>query len=263
MHTRFRHVTVLAALLPLAAVAACGAQTVSVGGTPVTGVRWNVESVTVDGTRTPAPQSAYVEFPSADRARGNNGCNHFDAEAEIAGGTIRVGQSNVTMMWCEEKEQRDFEKTFARAIGGTSKARTDGDRLTLTTDDGDTIALVKERPAPLTGTEWTVTSLLSGDVAASLPEEAAGRARFTFGKDGVATGSLGCNRFRAKAEIRDGHLTLGRPATTRMLCQGPRMDTERALLKLFGQKLSYEIRGRTLTLTAPDGAGLAAGAGRG
>ncbi|MFD7204544.1 META domain-containing protein [Streptomyces sp. NPDC059893] len=269
MHTQSRNLTVLAALLPLAAVAACGSQTVSVAGTPVTGVRWNVESVTVDGSTTQAPESAYVEFPSADRARGNNGCNSFDAKAEIDGDTIRVGRSIVTMSMCMDKKQRDFEKTFSRAIGGSSKARTDGDHLTLTTDDGDTIALVKERPAPLTGTEWTVTSLISDDVATSLPPEVAGRARMTFekagkaGKDGAATGTLGCNRFRAKAEFRDGHLTLGRPITTRVLCQGPRMDTERALLKLFTQKLSYEVRSRTLTLTAPDGTGAEARAGRG
>ncbi|MGW8682477.1 META domain-containing protein [Streptomyces sp. NPDC055817] len=269
MHTQSRNLTVLAALLPLAAVAACGSQTVSVGSTPVTGVRWNVESVTVDGTTAQAPESAYVEFPSADRARGYNGCNSFDAEAEIDGDTIRIGRSTVTMSMCMDKKQRDFEKTFSRAIGGSNEARTDGDHLTLTTDDGDTIALVKERPAPLTGTEWTVTSLLSDHVATSLPKEVAGRARMTFekageaGKDGAATGSLGCNRFRAKAEFRDGHLTLGRPVTTRVLCQGPRMATERALLKLFGQKLSYEIQGRTLTLTAPDGTGAVAGAGRG
>ncbi|MFF1685980.1 MULTISPECIES: META domain-containing protein [unclassified Streptomyces] len=270
MHTQSRKLTVLAAaLLPLAAVAACGSQTVSVGGTPVTGVRWNVESVTVDGTTTQAPESTYVEFPSADRARGNNGCNRFDAEAEIDGDTIRIGKANVTMSMCMDKKQRDFEKTFGRAIGGSNKARTDGDHLTLTTDDGDTIALVKERPAPLTGTEWTVTSLLSDDVATSLPKEVAGHAELTFeregrdGTDGTATGNLGCNRFRAKAEFRDGHLTLGRPVTTRMLCQGPRTDTERALLKLFAQKLSYEVKGRTLTLTAPDGTGAVAGAGRG
>ncbi|MFE5025322.1 META domain-containing protein [Streptomyces sp. NPDC056656] len=265
MHKQSRNLTVLAALLPLAAVAACGSQTVSVAGTPVTGVRWNVESVTVDGATTQAPESTYVEFPSADRARGNNGCNRFDAEAEIDGDTIRIGRSTVTMSMCMDKKQRDFEKTFSRAIGGSSRARTDGDHLTLTTDDGDTIALVKERPAPLTGTEWTVTSLLSDDVATSLPEEVAGRAKMTFEKDGqddTATGNLGCNRFRAKAEFRDGHLTLGSPVTTRMLCQGPRMDTERALLKLFAQKLSYEVQGRTLTLTAPDGTGAAAGAGR-
>lgn len=266
MHTQSRNLTVLAALLPLAAVAACGSQTVSVAGTPVTGVRWNVESVTVDGSTTQAPGSAYVEFPSADRARGNNGCNSFDAKAEIDGDTIRVGRSIVTMSMCMDKKQRDFEKTFSRAIGGSNKARTDGDHLTLTTDDGDTIALVKERPAPLTGTEWTVTSLISDGVVTSLPPEVAGRARMTFekaGKDGAATGTLGCNRFRAKAEFRDGHLTLGRPITTRVLCQGPRMDTERALLKLFTQKLSYEVRSRTLTLTAPDGTGAEARAGRG
>ncbi|MFF1355914.1 META domain-containing protein [Streptomyces sp. NPDC058297] len=294
MHTQSRKITVLAAaLLPLAAVAACGSQTVSVGGTPVTGVRWNVESVTVDGTTTQAPGSTYVEFPSADRARGNNGCNSFDAEAEIDGDTIRIGKATVTMSMCMDKKDRDFEKTFGRAIGGSNKARTDGDHLTLTTDDGDTIALVKERPAPLTGTEWTVTSLLSDDVATSLPKEVAGRAKLTFdregkdgtdgrggtdgrdsrdgtdgrdsrdGTDGTVTGDLGCNRFRAKAEFRDGHLTLGRPVTTRMLCQGPRMDTERALLKLFAQKLSYEVQGRTLRLTAPDGTGAEAGAGRG
>ncbi|MGX1670088.1 META domain-containing protein [Streptomyces sp. NPDC055400] len=263
MHRQSRNLTVLAALLPLAAVAACGSQTVSVGGTPVTGVRWNVESVTVDGTKTRAPESAYVEFPSADRARGNYGCNNFDVEAELDGDTIHLGKGIATLMLCTDKKQRAFEKTFARAIGGSNHARTDGDHLTLTTEDGDTIALVKERPAPLIGTEWTVTSLLSDDVATSLPGEAVGKAKLRFGKDGAATGSLGCNRFRAKAEFRDGHLTLGRPVTTRMLCQGPRMDTEHALLKLFAQKLSYEVQGRTLTLKAPDGTGAVAGAGRG
>ncbi|WP_327578023.1 hypothetical protein [Streptomyces sp. NBC_00145] len=63
MHTQSRNLTVLAALLPLAAVAACGSQTVSVGSTPVTGVRWNVESVTVDGATAQAPRERVRGVP--------------------------------------------------------------------------------------------------------------------------------------------------------------------------------------------------------
>jgi heat shock protein HslJ len=72
-------------------------------------------------------------------------------------------------------------------------------------------------------------------------------------KDGTLSGSLGCNHVSAKATVRDGHITLGAAKTTRMMCDGSLMDTEKTLLGLFDGKVSYRLDHRTLTLTSTNG----------
>ncbi|MFF5701520.1 META domain-containing protein [Streptomyces sp. NPDC012794] len=107
--------------------------------------------------------------------------------------------------------------------------------------------------APLTATVWIV-----GSVAGTAAPE--GRAaRFTLTPDGRASGTLGCNRFSAPAAVDGPTLTLGPLTTTRMACEGPAGELERALTALFGSgPLSWRIQGRNLTLTATEGDSLTA-----
>ncbi|MEU6894992.1 META domain-containing protein [Streptomyces sp. NPDC046557] len=113
--------------------------------------------------------------------------------------------------------------------------------------------------APLTVTEWTVTALGRDGTASAVPADLAGTARFTLAGDGSASGGLGCNRFTAEAAVAGASLTFGPPATTRMACEGPAGEVERALTTLFESgPLTWRIQGRTLTLTGADGAGLTA-----
>ncbi|MFD8146242.1 META domain-containing protein [Streptomyces sp. NPDC059708] len=112
--------------------------------------------------------------------------------------------------------------------------------------------------APLTVTEWTVTALSGVPV----PAGAAGRARFALAPDGTAGGSLGCNRFSAGAAVAGPSVTFGPLTSTRMACEGPPGEVERTLTGLFGAgPLTWQVRGRTLTLTAADGRSLTAEAG--
>ncbi|WP_371616679.1 META domain-containing protein [Streptomyces sp. NBC_00454] len=105
--------------------------------------------------------------------------------------------------------------------------------------------------APLVATVWTVDSLIGGGTASSLPAGAQGRARFTLAADGSASGSLGCNRFNAKATVAGDSLTFGPLTTTRMACTGPEGSVEQALTELFGSgPLAWKVQGDTLTLTA-------------
>lgn len=99
-----------------------------------------------------------------------------------------------------------------------------------------------EAARPLTGVRWTV----------ALPE-AGGRAHLTFDGKGTVSGSLGCNDVGAGATVRDGHITLGAPATTRMMCEDSLMDAERTLLRLFGGTVAYRIDSGNLTLTSENG----------
>lgn len=254
------------AVLPLAALATvtgCGdekAGSTTVGGAPITGVHWTVQSVTVDGKATKAPGSAYLEFVSDERVRGNYGCNHFDAQARVTGDSVDLGKSKRTMMLCEDKGVRAFEDTLSRALADKNTVKAAGggkDRLTLTRANGDTVTLAKQRDAALAGTKWNVTSLSADDTTRSLPKAAQGRAGLVFGKDGHVSARLGCNQGRAKATVKDGHITFGPLTSTRMGCIGAAGEVEQAMLDVLKDKAAYDIQGKGLTLTKPDGSGIA------
>ncbi|MFV0135008.1 META domain-containing protein [Streptomyces sp. HMX87] len=256
------HITLtaaVAALVPLAA--ACGTEkadggsgAVGDGGPTVTGVHWSVDSVTVDGKTHRAPEDARVRIGDGGRAEGNFGCNTFSANAEVEGDRVRLSDAVSTEMACDDTPMA-FEETLARTLtAGPLTAEAEGDRLTLTTSDGDTVRLSEQPDAALYGTKWTVTTPAGQD---------GGEAHLTFDKkQGTVSGSLGCNRVNAEATVRDGHITLGAPATTRMVCEDSLMDIEKRLLRLFDNKIDYRIDQQTLTLTSPNGTSVRAVAGQ-
>ncbi|MFF1710021.1 META domain-containing protein [Streptomyces sp. NPDC058268] len=254
------------ALVAAGMLTACGTETGSgsgsVGSGPaITGVHWSVESLTVNGKKQQAPADAHVEINDKGKAEGNYGCNGFTADASVDGDTVGFENAVSTKRACAKRDAQDFENTFKQALGnGDLKAAVDGDKLTLTTGKGDSVALTSEPDVPLTGTKWNVNAIGDGKVSASLPKEVEGKAHLTFGKDGTVRGNLGCNNVTAKAEVKDGTITLGAPRSTRMMCEGAAGDTEKKLLKLFDGKVSYELRHGGLSLTAADGTVVSANA---
>ncbi|MEV7105932.1 META domain-containing protein [Streptomyces atroolivaceus] len=276
MRTQRMAVSVLAVLATLT-LAACGTDPGTGAGSgdsgdgsgtvrtgpPVTGVHWTVSSLTVDGKKTAAPAGAHVEIGSDGKATGSLGCNRFTAEAAVDGDKITVGPGTTTEMACDEDVQA-FEKAMGRAFSGELRAavagRGDAKTLTLTTGAGDSIALTSEPPAPLAGTAWKVTGLVSGSVAASLPAGTENKAHLTFGKDGSVEGNLGCNSFHGKATVSGSTLTFGPLASTRKMCPGPEMDLERALRGVLEGRTTYEIEHRSLSIEAESGKGLHASA---
>ncbi|MCT7352469.1 META domain-containing protein [Streptomyces sp. 15-116A] len=247
----------VAALVPLAA--ACGTEKAGGGSSsaepaaPVTGIRWSIDSVTVDGTTHRAPSDAHVTLADDGRSEGSYGCNTFSARTDVDGDRIRLSDAMSTEMACDDKPMA-FESTLARTLtdGGALKAEVNDDRLTLTTADGATIRLTRSQDAALHGTKWTVTTPATDS-----------RAHLTFDKDeGTVSGNLGCNDVNAKATVRDGRIILGPPAATRMMCEDSLMDGERALMKLFDGTVEYRIDHRTLTLTSENGTSVRAVAAR-
>ncbi|WCN01831.1 META domain-containing protein [Streptomyces sp. M92] len=250
---RAKPLTVAAAAVLVPLAAACGTEKAdggsgSVGaGTPVTGVRWSIDSLTVDGATHQAPDSARVRIDDGGEASGSTGCNTFSARAHIDGERIRFSDAMFTEKGCTDTPP-DFEKSLGRALTTDLTARTEGDRLTLTTADGDTVRLSKPKDAPLYGTKWTVTT----------PGHE-GSAHLTFDKDAkTVAGRLPCNHVNAKATVGDGHITLGAPATTRMMCEGSLMDAEKRILGFFEGRVEYRIDHGSLTLTREDGKSLKA-----
>ncbi|MEO3972605.1 META domain-containing protein [Streptomyces sp. CAU 1734] len=257
-------------VLTLLALAACGSETTSgaTSGTdggnagdtavtdlPVTGVEWTVASVTVGGKKRAAPPAAHLQLTGKGRVQGSFGCNRFGAPAEVAGDIITVGASEMTEIGCAKGTQ-DFENTLRDAFTGKLKAELEKKNLTLTNPAGDTIALVAAEPAPLIGTVWAVDATLTGDVSKPTPANTEGRARLTFGKNGTASGSLGCNRFSAKAKISGSAITLTDMAMTRMMCDtggsGEVMELEKRLAEVLAKPVTYRLVNRGLTITGED-----------
>jgi heat shock protein HslJ len=241
-------VAAVAALVPLAA--ACGSEkaddkNVSAGvGTPITGVRWNIDSVTVDGTTHRAPDAARVRIDDGGEAAGSTGCNSFSARADVDGERVRLSDAMFTEKACD-RTPVDFEKSLGRTLTtGSLTTSTAGDRLTLTTADGDIVRLSRSEDASLYGTKWTVDA----------PGQQ-GRTHLTFDQDAkTVSGRLPCNHVNARATVSDGHITLGAPSTTRMMCEGSLMNAEKRILGVFDGKAEYRIDHETLTLTSENGA---------
>ncbi|MFE9947989.1 META domain-containing protein [Streptomyces sp. NPDC005531] len=255
-------------VLALLTLAACGTESGSGSGSgagsgtvrtdlPVTGVHWNVDSVTVGGKRTVAPDGAHVTITPDGRATGNFGCNHFTAPVRVDGDTVTVEPATATEMGCE-KDLQQFERALSSTFSGRLTAAVAEKSLTLTTAKGDSIAFTSERAAPLIGTTWTVTALVSGSASSSLPAGAGKKAQLTFGKDDSVQGSPGCNQIRGTATVSGSAITFGRINGTKMMCPDPQMKVERALLAILDGRTTYRIDHRTLTLTAANGEGFSA-----
>jgi heat shock protein HslJ len=223
----------------------------------VTDVYWRADSVTVGGRRTAAPDGAHVTITPEGKARGNFGCNYFSAAVRMNDDEITVGRVVWTAMGCRN-DAGQFERAMSRTFSGTLTAVVTDRTLTLTKATGDAIAFTSEPAAPLTGTTWTVTTLISGSVASSLPAGAQKKARLTFGKDGSVQGSSGCNQLRGIATVSGSTIAFGRIDGTKMMCPDPQMEVERPLLAILQGKATYRIDHRTLTLTAANGEGFSA-----
>ncbi|MYY05150.1 MULTISPECIES: META domain-containing protein [unclassified Streptomyces] len=267
--TRRRHLAV--GLLALLALTACGTESADGTGAgssraapagdsgsaqpaeSLTGVRWNVDALTVDGRRTKAPAGAHLEIDTKGRAGGSYGCNRFTAQVRLDGDTLTVEQGLTTEMGCEPAVQR-FESLLAGAFKGRLTATVKDKTVTLTTAKGDTITLTASRPVPLAGTDWRVTTLASGSTASSVPSGTEGGARITFGRDGTVHGTLGCNTFRATAEVSGSTITFGPLTATRKTCPDPDMRLESAVREVLdGTRTTFAIDQRTLTLTTQGG----------
>ncbi|MEU8704323.1 META domain-containing protein [Streptomyces sp. NPDC048565] len=269
MRTRRMALSVLALLT----LAACGSESGSGdsgdgsgavrAGPAVTGVRWKVSSLTVQGQKSTAPDGAHIEIDAEGKATGSLGCNRFTADAGLDGDKVTIGPGTTTGMGCAKDVQR-FENALGKALHGELRAEVAGEgderTLTLTTARGDSIALASEPAAPLVGTAWKVTALVSGSTATSLPAGTKGKAHLTFGKDGSVAGNLGCNSFHGKAKVSGSTLTFGPLASTKMMCAGPRMELERVLLRVLKGTTTYTVDHRTLSIDAGSGEGLDASA---
>ena len=128
-------------LLALFVLAACaGGNSASVTG------QWKL--VSYGPTASPTPAAADVdtsiEFKSDGTLSGNVGCNGFGGDFKVDGDTLTFGSIVSTMMFCEGPGG-DQETAALAVIHESAKFVLDGDSLTITSADGNSVLVLARK----------------------------------------------------------------------------------------------------------------------
>ena len=208
------------------------------------------------------PQDGHPITLDIDRERwgGSAGCNRYSGSVTVVGDELTMLEVAVTGMACMEDGVMEAEAAYLAAFTRADRWALDGDTLTLTGPDAE-LEFTRAAPvedAPLVGTTWQLTELISDDG----PDAAVGSpwtdAELVLGEDGRLSGSTGCNRLMGGFELDGEVLVLGPLATTRMACtdDGAAEQERQVLAVLDAGPLTVELEGDRLVLRAPDGSAL-------
>jgi heat shock protein HslJ len=230
----------------------------AVGGELPAGRTFVSTAVTAAGKNKPLVTGTTIRLQilEPNRIMVQAGCNSAQGAARLSGDKLVVEDLSTTGVGCEQAlhQQDEWITGFFRA-GPTW--RLSGNDLVLTGTDIEVKMVdntVAQPAKALYGTKWTVETLVSGDVASSVPADTT--AFMTFSADGKVAGSTGCNSFGGLAKVEGDKITFGDLVMTKKACDGGAGALEASVLQVLEQPVTYRIDGSKLILSAPDGSGL-------
>jgi heat shock protein HslJ len=194
-----------------------------------------------------------VEFEGG-RVAGNAGCNNYFGAYDVSGDRLTLGPIGATVMACEDAVNKQ-EGEYLGALENAVSYEVMSDRLQITNPEGKTVlTFVRVEPMPLMGTIWQLRFHNRGKealVSALVGTEITA----VFGADGSLTGSGGCNSYTASYQVEGDAITIGPPATTRMMCAEPEgiMEQESAYMAALESATAYQIEGDKLWMTNAEG----------
>ncbi|MER6606270.1 META domain-containing protein [Streptomyces sp. NPDC000927] len=114
-------------------------------GPPVTGVRWDVDSVTVGGKRAEVPDGAHFTIDTKGGATGSLGCNQFRGGATVSGSTITFDAVETTKMSCPTPRAK-LEQALLAILDGRTTYRVDERTLTLASENDASLGATAREP---------------------------------------------------------------------------------------------------------------------
>jgi heat shock protein HslJ len=219
---------------------------------------WLLTGYVLNDTATPVLSATAVTlaFGTDGRISGRAGCNGYFASSTIKGSTIAIGQAGSTMMYCSEPGVMDQESTYLSLLSQAATFTIEGNSLFLFNGKGTKILsfakVIPPEPKPLTGTNWTLESVHTGQSVSSVISESSMTA--VFEKDGRVSGSAGCNRYFAGYNLTGTKIFMSGIGSTKMACAQPGvMNQETLFLHLLSATRSYTIEGNLLSLLDENG----------
>jgi heat shock protein HslJ len=199
------------------------------------------------------PDGARITLRFEDDEVGGQACNHYGGAYELRpDGSISFSAMAMTEMACAEP-MMTVEAAYHAALAAITHVVRAGDTLTLSGDATElSFELVPPVPdAALRGTRWTLDSLIDGDAVSSVQAEA----WLVLRRDGTMTGSTGCR------DLTGNYVVTGDQLTWTDLradgeCGKRLEEQDRHVIEVIEQPI-VKIAGNQLTLTLPNGTGLA------
>lgn len=185
------------------------------------------------------------------RLSASAGCNSMSGGYRIDGGRLVTDGLAMTEMGCDAA-RHDQDEWFADFLGSRPQVRLSGDDLTL--EGGGTVIRLLDRETaepdlPLTGTTWTVDSIITGETVSSVPAGVV--ATIVIAENGRVTIGTGCNEGAGSVVIESDTLRFGDLVVTKRACEGPAGAMEEHVLAVLGADVvAYEIEAARLSLTA-------------
>ncbi|UQN06709.1 META domain-containing protein [Deinococcus sp. QL22] len=251
-----------AAALTVALSAPASAQT-----SPFVGTNWTLTGLTENGKLVSPGQAAPrpTLSLSGTAASGSTSCNTYRANFATRGDILRFTVLSTTRRACPDRID-GLEERFVNLMRGVSRFAVQGKTLTLFSGKTDQLVFTSSQtmtpPIVSSGGKgqgmttlegnWFVTRLVAGGRQVALPAQAS----FTFAPDATGfalSGTAGCNRAVGRVTTSGTAVTFGPLATTRMMCDAPRMAQERALLQALSGTLSAKFSSSSLVLSGPTG----------
>jgi len=237
-------------LIPLLVVAGCTGQAPA---PRLEGTGWTLTGYAHNGTMTQPLSGTKVtlDFSNDGQISGTAGCNHYFAPYMLKGTAITIGLAGSTEMYCVTPGVMDQESTYLALLGQAKTTTITVDMLTLSDAKGSAILTyaktLQPAPAPLVGTNWTLSSFHSADAVSSVI--AGTTITAVFGDDGRVSGSGGCNRYFASYNITGTSLSISSVGSTKMYCGAEGvMQQESTYLASLSKAMTFTIKGNQLSL---------------
>ncbi|MFH1568569.1 MAG: META domain-containing protein, partial [Gemmatimonadota bacterium] len=251
--------------------------------TKVAGRDWTLAAFAAGGRYTAALADRPITLQLTDdgQVRGSAGCNtYFGTYQVVEAGTISISGLAGTEMACYPESVMAQEAAYLQALAAATGMSLSDGQLRLLQGSGDRFLLfaaAADGAAPgndtggdstaadtttcescgqaasgLVGRLWVARYFESGGGAEAVSDGV--KITLSFGRDGRASGSAGCNQFSGRYRADDaGHLVVRDIAITEMYCQVPEvMEWENRFTALLGRADGFAVQGERLVLHAGD-----------
>lgn len=245
--------TVLVVLAGVLAVAGCGSkQEPAAQQQPeLQGRAFVAESVSEQGKPKPLAEGTQVTFDFTEDGRllARAGCNMISGPVATGDGRLTAGNLAITEMGCD-RPRHEQDSWLARVIESGPALRFDGAKMTLTGPDTE-IVFTAKKDLPLTGTQWQLDTVVTGDLAQSSQSTAT----LVFAGNKV-TVTTECNSGQAGYQTAGDKIVFDGVGLTRKACPDELMQAEQAIAPVLDGEVTFKIKNESLELTHPSGNGL-------
>lgn len=249
MSSIVRRIASMAVILFAVALSAIG---VSAQNDPLVGTEWTLVSWGDPADPTPVIDGTTVtlNFGPDGAIGGSGGCNTYGGSYEVSDDTITFSNVFSTLRACLEQGIGDQENAFFGALQAATTYELSDGRLIVSYGEGQ--QLVFAASGSLIGTSWNL--VFWGDISSPTPVIDGSTVTLTFGADGRASGSGGCNGFGSAYTLSGNAISFEAPISTMMACiDEDQQAQENAFFGALASATSFEFTDNQLVIFYGDG----------